>query len=76
MAQFLLTLFESCARPDSNPANVPVRVPQADIADYLGMPVETVNRTMARLVREAIISVAKQGFDLLDTKRLRDIAES
>jgi CRP/FNR family transcriptional regulator len=53
-----------------------VRVPQADIADYLGMTVETVNRTMARLVRDAIISVAKHGIDLLDAKRLREIAES
>ncbi len=76
MAQFLLALFESCARPDSNPMAIPVRVPQADIADYLGMTVETVNRTMARLVRDAIISVAKHGLDLLDAKRLREIAES
>ena len=71
MAQFLLTLFESCARPDLNPANIPVRVPQADIADYLGMTVETVNWTMARLVRDAIIGVGKHGLDLLDIKRLR-----
>jgi len=76
MAQFLLALFESYARPDSNVMTIPVRVPQADIADYLGMTVETVNRTMARLVRDAIISVAKHGLDLLDIKRLREIAES
>ncbi len=76
MAQFLLALFESCARPDSNPVVIPVRVPQADIADYLGMTVETVNRTMGRLVRDAIIGVAKHGIDLLDVKRLREIAES
>ena len=51
-------------------------MPQADIADYLGMTVETVNRTMARLVRDAIIGVGKHGIDLLDPKRLREIAET
>jgi CRP/FNR family transcriptional regulator, anaerobic regulatory protein len=76
MAQFLLALAESCARPDSHGLAIPVRVPQADIADYLGMTVETVNRTMARLVRDAIIGVGKHGIDLLDPKRLREIAET
>ena len=40
------------------------------------MTVETVNRTMARLVRDAIIGVGKHGLDLLDIKRLREIAKS
>ena len=76
VAQFLLALHESYARTNSEPTLVPVRVPQADIADFLGMTVETVNRTMARFSRDAIISVAKRGIDFLDLRRLKEIAES
>jgi len=76
VAQFLLTLHESYARPNSETTLVPVRVPQADIADFLGMTVETVNRTLARFVRDAIISIAKRGIDFLDLRRLKTIAES
>jgi CRP/FNR family transcriptional regulator len=76
MAQFLLTLHESYARPNSETTLVPVRVPQADIADFLGMTVETVNRTLARLARDAIVSIGKRGIEFLDLRRLKDIAES
>jgi len=76
VAQFLLTLHESYARPNNETTLVPVRVPQADIADFLGMTVETVNRTLARFVREAVISVTKRGIDFLDLRRLKAIAES
>ena len=40
------------------------------------MTVETVNRTLARFTRDAIISVAKRGIDFLDLRRLKQIAES
>ncbi len=75
MAQFLLSLHESYARANLATTLIPVRIPQADIADFLGMTVETVNRTLARFGRDAIISVAKHGIDLLDLRRLREIAE-
>lgn len=76
VAQFLLALHESYARSNNETTHVPVRVPQADIADFLGMTVETVNRTLARFARDAIISVAKRGIDFLDLRRLTEIAES
>ncbi len=76
VAQFLLTLLESYAWRNVEATLVPVRVPQADIADFLGMTVETVNRTLARFARDAIISVAKRGIDFLDLRRLKQIAES
>jgi CRP/FNR family transcriptional regulator, anaerobic regulatory protein len=76
VAQFLITLHESYGRPNNETTLVPVRVPQADIADFLGMTVETVNRTLARFVRDAIITIAKRGIDFLDLRRLKAIAES
>jgi CRP/FNR family transcriptional regulator, anaerobic regulatory protein len=65
VAQFLLALLESYAWRNAEATLVPVRIPQADIADFLGMTVETVNRTLARFTRDAIISVAKRGIDSL-----------
>jgi len=76
VAQFLLVLLESYAWRNAEATRVPVRIPQADIADFLGMTVETVNRTLARFTRDALISVAKRGIDFLDLRRLRQIAES
>ncbi len=76
VAQFLLALLDSYTWRNVEATLVPVRVPQADIADFLGMTVETVNRTLARFTRDAIISVAKRGIDFTDLRRLKQIAES
>lgn len=76
MAQFLLSLHESYAGQNMETTLVPVRLPQADIADFLGLTVETVNRTLARFVRDAIIRVAGSGIDLINIRRLREIAET
>jgi CRP/FNR family transcriptional regulator, anaerobic regulatory protein len=76
VAQFLLALLENYAWRNADATFVPVRIPHADIADFLGMTLETVNRTLARFARDAIISVAKGGIDFLDLGRFNQIAES
>lgn len=76
MAQFLVT-FRGCQmRPDGQTAVLPVRIPQADIADFLGLTIETVNRMLARLMREKTILIADSGIELLDLPRLRMLAEN
>lgn len=58
MASFLLELAR---RAGIDPgAGQPLRVPMKrdDVADYLGVTVETVSRTLGRLRREGLISIA------------------
>lgn len=76
MAQFLLSFRGRQNRIDGNTSILPVRIPQADIGDFLGLTIETVNRMLARFMRDKIILVTDSGIELLDLPRLRTLAES
>lgn len=76
MAQFLLSFRGRQNRVDSETSILPARIPQADIADFLGLTIETVNRMLARFMREKTILVTDSGIELLDLPRLRTLAES
>ena len=45
-----------------------------DIADYLGLTIETVSRTLNRLEREGEIQIVPGGVSLLDTERAEGLA--
>ncbi len=47
---------------------------RTDIADHLGLTVETVCRVLALLKRDGTINVSRSGFRLLDRASLRDLA--
>ena len=50
---------------------------RADIADYLGLTVETVSRSFTRLRQEGLIAASDpQHIELLDAERLRALAEA
>lgn len=55
IASFLLTLAERTGADGDAPIAVPMT--RADIADYLGLTVETVSRTLGRLKRAGLIRV-------------------
>ncbi len=76
MAQFLLSFRGRQNRINGETSTLPARIPQADIADFLGLTIETVNRMLARLMREKTIAVSDTGIELLDLPRLRMLAES
>ena len=40
-----------------------------DIADYLGLTIETVSRTLTRFEREKLLVIVRGGVRLLDTSR-------
>ena len=47
-----------------------------DIADYLGLTIETVSRTFTQLKRDAIIALPASGHAVLDNwDALRELAE-
>ena len=76
MAQFLLSFRGRQTRMDGEISVLPVRIPQADIGDFLGLTIETVNRMLARLMREKTILITDTGIELLDLPRLRMLAEA
>ena len=45
-----------------------------DIADYLGLTIETVSRTFTKLERDGVIVVLQRGFRFKDASRAKAIA--
>ncbi len=64
VAAFLLEM-ESRA-PAEGKGRVALPMTRADIADHLGLTIETVSRTMAQLCRSGIIAVARFGVEMRD----------
>ena len=63
-------------RGDSRTAGVRLPMPRADIADYLGLTVETVCRVLSRLKREGLITVSHaRDIGLVDVDGLAAYAD-
>ena len=75
VASFLLQLSRRAARLGlpSNPIILPMS--RADIADYLGLTIETVSRTMTRLKTAGIITLGAGHSVTLHRERLEEIGE-
>ena len=64
VATFLLDIHRHSKAPESQVVDIPMS--RTDVADYLGMTVETVCRVLAQLRRESIVRVKENGVELLD----------
>lgn len=76
VATFLLTLSQRAGQRGlpSSPVSLPMS--RADIADYLGLTIETVSRTFTQLKREGVIGLPAIGHVVLaDFKALEALAE-
>jgi CRP/FNR family transcriptional regulator len=49
-------------------------MPRQDIADYLGLTIETVSRTFTRLARERAIAIEPRAIRILDARRMEQLA--
>jgi CRP-like cAMP-binding protein len=49
-------------------------MPRPDIADYLGLTVETLSRSLGRLRKMGVIDCYRQTVEILDPARLRSVA--
>ena len=64
---------EACTEEDST---IQVPMNRSDIADYLGLTIETVSRTLTQLKREEIIDLPNNTHVILQqVERLRALAE-
>ncbi len=72
---FLLTMSER-AKKRGKPGNpIELTMSRAEIADYLGLTVETVSRTLTKLREEAVLKLPRpQSVVLLDSGKFADLA--
>ena len=57
VATFLVKLAQRAAKIGHPPSEVALPMSRADIADYLGLTIETVSRTLTKLKSEKLIDV-------------------
>ncbi|MBV1796653.1 helix-turn-helix domain-containing protein [Siccirubricoccus sp. G192] len=68
IASFLL---EMAARaPGQGQGAVDLPMPRADIADHLGLTIETVSRNIAQLCRDGTVAVTRSGIEIRDRDAL------
>jgi CRP/FNR family transcriptional regulator len=74
MASFLLGWRERMARLGRRKDEIALPMSRRDIADYLGLTIETVSRTFTRLEREKVFGVVTGGVRVLNEKRAAELA--
>lgn len=76
VAAFLLSLRDRFARTGHSSVTVELPMGRQDMADYLGLTMETVSRMLTRLDRAHAILLVPGGVRLLDPARLEHLAAS
>ena len=75
VASFLLALSKRLERIGRRGGELPLAMTRADIADYLGLTVETVSRTFSKLKASKIIALpSPDRVQLLDRRKLETVA--
>ncbi len=75
LSSFLLVLAAREERYGGSPDSVYLPMSRSDIADYLGLTVETVSRTIGRLKSERVIALSSSNTVLFkDSERLKHLA--
>ncbi|MFY0610861.1 MAG: helix-turn-helix domain-containing protein [Hyphomicrobiaceae bacterium] len=76
VAGFLLLLSERNARRSEDPDTIVLPMTRTDIADYLGLTIETVSRTMTKLRMTGLIDIEQCVIvTIQDHEALNDVAE-
>jgi CRP-like cAMP-binding protein len=76
VASFLMVLADRIGTPHGNFVSIDLAMKRADIADFLGLTIETVSRTITQLRTAGIIALhSAQTIIILDPAALADAAE-
>ncbi len=76
IASFLLQLARRMGVDVEANAPIPVPMSRGDVADYLGLTVETVSRTLGKLKRDGLITISSaHQIQVVDAEALAEIAE-
>jgi CRP/FNR family transcriptional regulator len=73
VAAFLLNLQARYGRIGASSVTVPLPMSRQDIADYLGLTIETVSRTLTKLARDKALVVVPDGVRLLSSERMNQL---
>jgi CRP/FNR family transcriptional regulator len=74
VATFLIGWRDRLARLNDQTRTVPLPMSRQDIADYLGLTIETVSRTFTKLERDGVIEILPGSVRLLDPARAEALA--
>jgi CRP/FNR family transcriptional regulator, anaerobic regulatory protein len=74
VAAFLMGWRDRLQRVSGKSATIALPMGRQDIADHLGLTIETVSRIFARLMRDKILLDVPNGVRVLDEARLRALA--
>lgn len=69
-AAFLLGMRDRLLRLGHHSVTLPLPMTRQDIADYLGLTIETVSRTITKMAKDKLLLVVPDGVRLLDPARL------
>ena len=76
LASFLLMLMRRAVSRGQPENPLPLPMSRADIADYLGLTIETVSRTFTQLRKDGTIALPEQTrVEILDAARIEELAE-
>ena len=77
VASFLIVLADRIGTPHGNYLGIDLAMKRADIADFLGLTIETVSRTITQLRNAGVIDLkSPQTIIILDPEALADAAEA
>ena len=74
LAIFLHSLSQRLARVRRDPQLFVLPMSRRDLANYLGLVIETVSRLFSRLSEMGVIAVERKTIRILDPEKLRDLA--
>jgi CRP/FNR family transcriptional regulator len=74
VAAFVIGWRDRLARIGDSRKTILLPMSRQDIADYLGLTIETVSRTLTRFEREKMLVIVIGGIRLLDTRRAEALA--
>ena len=74
VALFLLSMSRRLARRKQDPDQFRLTMDRRDIANYLGLTIETVSRTVSALQRDKVITVRGKMVQIIDRDALREHA--